>query len=100
MKKSSEANNSTLELETNQSTVSLKAARNKIKPNGGSTFFAEADAYFHRMEMAGKYNQYTADKPRVSHFKEFIGQVIAFQYITPYSTRTIQRLSESHPQIK
>ncbi|MFN8290204.1 MAG: site-specific integrase [Chitinophagaceae bacterium] len=83
MKKLSEATDSTLELETNKSAVSVKAVKNKIKPSAGTSFFAQADAYLNRLEKSGKYNQYTADKPRVKHFKEFIGGDIAFQDITP-----------------
>lgn len=35
-----------------------------------------------RLKTAGKHNQYTAEKPRVKHFKEFIQGDIAFQDIT------------------
>lgn len=101
MKKLSEATDSTLELETNKTAVSVKAVKNKIKPSAGASFFAQADAYLGRLENAGKYNQYTADKPRVKHFKEFIGSDIAFQDITPVLlerfkgyVRTALKLSE------
>ena len=83
IKKLAEANDSALELETSKTSVSVKAVKNKIKPTAGSTFFAQAEAYLTRLQKAGKYNQYTADKPRVKHFKEFIGGDTAFQDITP-----------------
>lgn len=82
LKKLSEANDSALELETNKTHVSVKAVRNKIKPSAGSTFFAQAELFLERLKAAGKYNQYTAEKPRIKHFKEFIGHDIAFQDIT------------------
>ena len=83
IKKMAEAHDSALELESTKSHVSVKAVRNKIKPLAGSTFFPQADSYIERLQKAGKYNQYTADKPRIKHFKEFLGQDIAFQDITP-----------------
>ncbi|MCX6315983.1 MAG: site-specific integrase [Bacteroidetes bacterium] len=83
IKKLSEATDSTLELETNKAHVNAKLVKNKIKPSSGQTFFAQADAYLEKLKQAGKYNQYTSDKPRVKHFKEFIGHDIAFQDITP-----------------
>jgi integrase len=37
----------------------------------------------HNLKETGKYNRYTADKPRVSHFKDFLnGSDIAFSDIT------------------
>lgn len=83
LKKLSEATDGALELETNKTQVSVKAVKNKIRPSAGSTFNAQAEAYLTRLQKAGKYNQYTADKPRVKHFKEFLGTDIAFQDITP-----------------
>ncbi len=82
LKKLSEANDHSLELETQKSHVSSRAVKQKIKPSAGSTFFAQADVYLQNMKDAGKYNQYTADKPRVKHFKEFIRQDIPFHEIT------------------
>ncbi|GAB3732385.1 tyrosine-type recombinase/integrase [Spirosoma lituiforme] len=77
-----EAEKQAIELETHKSHVSSHAVRQKIKPSTGSTFFAQADLYLQRLKEAGKYNQYTADKPRVKHFKEFIKQDIALPEIT------------------
>ncbi|AUD06698.1 site-specific integrase [Spirosoma pollinicola] len=77
-----EAEKQAIELETQKSHVSSHAVRQRIKPSTGSTFFAQADLYLQRLKEAGKYNQYTADKPRVKHFKEFIKQDIALPEIT------------------
>ena len=83
IKKLAEANDGALELETNKREVSTKAVKQRIKPSAGATFNAQAEAYLNKLKSAGKYNQYTADKPRVKHFKEFLGEEIAFQDITP-----------------
>ena len=82
LKKLSEANDYSLELETQKSYVSSQAVKQKIKPSAGSTFFAQAEVFQQRLKEAGKYNQYTADKPRIKHFKEFLKQDIAFADIT------------------
>jgi integrase/recombinase XerD len=68
LKKLSEANDHSLELETQKTYVSSQSVKQKIKPAAGSTFFAQADLYLKRLKEAGKYNQYTADKPRVKYF--------------------------------
>lgn len=82
LKKLSEANDHSLELETQKSFVSSSAVKQKIKPSAGSTFFAQAEVFQQRLKEAGKYNQYTADKPRIKHFKEFLKHDIAFADIT------------------
>ena len=83
IKKLSEANGVSLDLETQRSEVSSKAVKQKIKPKAGSTFFAQAELYLDNLKESGKYNQYTADKPRVKHFKEFLkGEDISFSDIT------------------
>ncbi|CCH56583.1 tyrosine type site-specific recombinase [Fibrisoma limi BUZ 3] len=82
IKKLAEANDQSLELETQKSYVSAQAVKQRIRPSAGSTFFAQADLYLQRLKEAGKYNQYTADKPRVKHFKEFIKHDIGFPDIT------------------
>lgn len=83
IKKLSEANAKLLEVETEKTKVSSHTIKQKIKPDNGTTFFSQANAYIQKLYSAGKYNQYTADKPRVKHFKDFIGHDIAFQDITP-----------------
>jgi len=82
IKKLAEANDYSLELETQKSHVSSRAVKQRIKPSAGTTFFAQADLYLQRLKEAGKYNQYTADKPRVKHFKEFIKNDLAFPEVT------------------
>ncbi|MBD2704857.1 site-specific integrase [Spirosoma sp. BT702] len=82
LKKLSEANDHSLELETQKVVVSPQAVRQKIKPSASNTFFVQAEVWQQRLKEAGKYNQYTADKPRIKHFKEFLKQDIAFADIT------------------
>lgn len=83
LKKLSEATNSALELATDKPEASVKTVKNKIKPSAGATFNKQAEVYLQRLQKAGKYNQYTADKPRVKHFKDFLGGDTAFSDITP-----------------
>jgi integrase/recombinase XerD len=83
IKKLSEANNTALEVETNKTIVSAAAVRQKIKPSAGATFFAQADLFVEKLKLAGKYNQYTSEKPRIKHFRNYLKQDIAFQDITP-----------------
>ncbi|MFT3932177.1 MAG: site-specific integrase [Chitinophagaceae bacterium] len=83
IKKLSEANDSALEVETKKTHVSAKAVRNKIKPNTAATFFPQAQNFLDNLKDAGKYNQYTSDKPRIQHFKEFLkGEDVAFSDLT------------------
>lgn len=83
IKKLSEATDTALELETSKAGSSGRAVKNKIKPSGGSTFFSQAQVWLDGLKAAGKYNQYTSEKPRVKHFKEFLGgEDIAFSDIS------------------
>ncbi len=83
LKKLSDASSISLELETIKSEVSSRAVKQKIKPSGGSTFNTQAQLYLDNLKNSGKYNQFTADKPRVAHFKAFLeGGDIAFSDIT------------------
>ncbi|PSR56649.1 integrase [Adhaeribacter arboris] len=83
LKKLAEANDKTLELETLKTNVSSQAVKQRVKPAQGLTFFVQAQAYLDNLKASGKYNQYTADKPRIKHFREFVGnQDLAFSDIT------------------
>ncbi|MGC4100848.1 phage integrase SAM-like domain-containing protein [Ferruginibacter sp.] len=83
IKKLADANNSSLELETQKTDVSSNAVKQKIKPSRAITFFPQAELYLENLKKAGKYNRYTADKPRVKHFKEFLKErEIAFADIS------------------
>lgn len=84
LKKLSEATDTTLNIETEKAQVSVKTIKTKIKPVTAETFFSQAQDYLTNLQLSGKYNQYTADKPRIGHFREFLkGEDIAFSDITP-----------------
>ena len=82
IKKLAETTDNALELETNRTHVTSRAVKQKTKPSSGSTFFAQAEEYLKRLNAGGKHNQYSADKPRVKHFKEFLKGDVGFQDIT------------------
>jgi integrase/recombinase XerD len=83
LKKLAEGTDKSLELETQKSEVSSQAVKQKIKPTGGNSFFSQADLYLENLKRAGKYNQYTADKPRIKQFKLFLkNHDISFSDIT------------------
>lgn len=83
LKKLAEASDDALDLETKTKHVSAKAVRAKIKPQVGATFFPQAENFLAQLKAHGKYNQYTSDKPRIEHFRDFMnGSDIAFSDIT------------------
>jgi len=83
-KRLSEMSDAKIQLETERPHVSGKAIKNKIKPKIGATFFPVAEDRLNDLKKAGKYNQYTPDKPRIEHFRAFLdGGDIAFADITP-----------------
>src|SRR5690606_2194553 len=60
----------------------------------GHTFNAQSDLFLKRLKEAGKYNQYTSEKPRIKHFKEFVRYDIAFTDIT------VSLLERFHAHVK
>ncbi|MBS1777021.1 MAG: site-specific integrase [Bacteroidetes bacterium] len=98
LQKLAESNDQALEIETKKSHVSAKAVRNKIKPSTKETFFAQAQAFLNYLKTSGKYNQYTSDKPRISHFKTFLHKEdIAFSDINAgLLDRFVAYLKSSH----
>lgn len=83
LKKLADATNSALEVETEKPDSSVKTFKSKIKPTASATFNKQAEDYLQRLQKAGKYNQYTADKPRVIHFNDFAKGDVSFSEITP-----------------
>lgn len=82
LKKLMEVTDKALELEGLQNSISSQSVKKKIKPSSGGTVFIQADLYISNLKADGKFNQYTADKPRVKHLKEYLGQDIRFQELT------------------
>jgi len=101
IKKLAEANDSTLESETKKTTVSAKSLAESVKPKTKGSLFAQADLYLERLKQDGKFNRYSADKPRVKHLKEFLKNDVAFSDITisllerfKASLKSVSKLSE------
>lgn len=83
LKKIMETNNRFLELETRKAHSTSKTIRNKLKSKDLSTFFSQSDFYLENLKLAGKYNRYSSEKPRINRFKEFLnGDDILFPDIT------------------
>ena len=81
--KVAEARDKSLEVETQKKSATSSAIRQKLKPLAGASFFEQADLYLANLKATGNYNTYTADKPRIKHFREFLNnQDIAFSDIT------------------
>lgn len=83
LKKLAEANDKALEIESQKEYVTSRAVRQKIKPSASASFFGQAQEWLDGLKAARKYNQYTSEKPRIKHFKEFLkGDDIAFADIS------------------
>src|SRR6218665_438806 len=83
LKKRTEATDRVLEAESSDEHVSTKAIKQKIKPQGAATFFFAAKTYLSNLRLARNYNCFGAEKPRIKHFKEFLGgSDISFTDIT------------------
>jgi integrase/recombinase XerD len=83
LKKITEANGRFLELETQKPNLTQQAIRNSLKTKSRSSFFGQAELYLETLKRSGKYNRYSADKPRIERFREFIEvDDISFQDIT------------------
>lgn len=82
--KLNEATDGSLSLEADKKPYSAKAIIKKIEPATGSSVFVQADAYIAHLKSAKKYNEYTAQKPRVQHFKDFRkNEDLNFSDLTP-----------------
>ncbi|MDQ6478867.1 site-specific integrase [Dyadobacter sp. LHD-138] len=84
LKKKAEANDKMLNMGAHEKDISVKAIRNQIKPKVGASFFAQAAVYCEDLKMCGKFNQRSADEPRIQQFKTFLGgSDISFAEINP-----------------
>lgn len=70
--KLAEADGKLIDLETTKNDSTSKAVKTSIKSKNRSLFIQHANHYLEELKAAGKYNRYTADKPRVERFKEFL----------------------------
>jgi integrase len=71
-KKVSEATNKLLEMETNNTDTSAKAIKKAVTASRDGTFFKQAKLYLDQLKATGKFNQKSADEPRVNRFKKFL----------------------------
>ena len=71
-KELSKVDDKLLELESVDTTVTAVKVKENIKPPAEKLFFSQAILYLEDLKKAHKYNQYTADKPRIKHFKDFL----------------------------
>lgn len=99
IKKLSEATDLSLELETQKTEVSSHVVKQKIKHSSSSTFFVQAYLYLENLKKTGKYNQYTADKPRINHFKSFLQEILKCQDIS-FSDITVSLLERFKVYLK
>ncbi|QMW05465.1 site-specific integrase [Spirosoma foliorum] len=83
LKKKHEASDKSIEAETQNDDISVKAIKRKVKPVTGATFVPQAQLFLDRLKNAGNFNVYAAEKCRLKIFKDFIGgHDIAFSDIT------------------
>jgi integrase len=83
-KKLSEVSDKFIELQTNNTDTSSRTVTNAFKSAKDGTFFKQASLYLRQLQERGKFNQHSADAPRVERFREFLnGSDINFQEITP-----------------
>ena len=82
LKRYSEANDQSLELETSKPTVTAKSVKQKIKPKADSSFFSQADLYVQRLKDAGKFKRWTNERSNVKFLKEYLKSDCSFQDVT------------------
>jgi integrase/recombinase XerD len=93
LKKLAEANDTLLDLQTFKKDTTSGTIKRSIKTTGNTSFFKYAKEYLDTLKECGKYNRYTADKPRIERFREFLKEIksgsdISFAEIT---TSLLQR---------
>lgn len=81
--KKADATKEVIAAQSQSNSVTLSSVRKQLKPQAGSTFFAQADLFIANMRAAGKYNRVKPEQSRLDCFKTFLkGQDIAFNEIT------------------
>lgn len=88
LKKLSEANDTLIKLETDNTAVSSQSIKKTITHEGAPIFLAQAEIYLNTLKDNGKYNRYTPDKSRIGRFKDFLkvnklGDDLPFSELTP-----------------
>lgn len=95
-----EVNDQLLQLTTQKKEVTVNSIRKTIKKVAGEGFFAQADIYFDQLEKNGKFNQKSAEIPRIRRLKEFVKQnELSFADINPGLLRQFQAYLRSTRKI-
>lgn len=81
-KRKAELTNSAVIMETEKEHVTANTIKRSNKKAPAPMFFVYADKYLSLLKDSGRYNQYTAEKPRVKHFREYIKQDIPFHEVS------------------
>ncbi|MEA5426407.1 site-specific integrase [Arcicella lustrica] len=83
-KKVAEATDKLVEMEANNTDTSAKAIKKAVTASKDRTFFKQAELYLNQLKATGKFNQRSADEPRVKKFKTFLkNEDINFSEISP-----------------
>ncbi len=79
-----DANKKLIELNIEERELTAKGLKTEISSKSKrASFIQYSEAYLDNLEKSKKFNQHSADKPRVNRFKEFIGgEDIDFKNIT------------------
>jgi integrase/recombinase XerD len=81
LKRVAEYSGKAIELETDAPTVTATSIKQSTQKKSWAMFNEQAGSYLTGLKEAGKYNQYTAERPRVRHFQEFLKKDIALKEI-------------------
>lgn len=80
----SEATDKLLEMEKNKTDSSARVIKNAVLASKDGTFFKQAQIYIDQLKATGKFNQRSADEPRINKFKKFLKNAdINFSEISP-----------------
>jgi len=71
-KKLAEAEDNLIDLEVQKNDVSSAAIKRKIQVPKNEMFFARAEHHLENLEKQKKYNRYSADKGKISVFRQFL----------------------------
>jgi integrase/recombinase XerD len=83
VQKLAEANDKLIELETGKKDVSAGTIKQTITGSKHASFNKQSALYLASLQKAGKFNRFSADKPRIKRFQEFLNdRDIAFEEIT------------------
>lgn len=98
-KRVSELSGKAIELETDKQEVTANFIKKSNKKTPPAMFFVQAELYLSALKDGGKYNQYTADKPRVKRFKEFMKHDIAFHEIEVSTLENFKSYVKVHSKL-